>query len=54
MTFKGIQAQSDSIETLDELKTVMKKFVDIDEFECVSNQINGEKQNWTFEPNNID
>lgn len=56
--FKGISACCDSISTLDELKTAISDFIDIDEYKCESKETHkiesGISNRWNFVPENID
>ncbi len=58
LNFSGISADSASISNLEELKSAMMEFIDIDEFKCVSessyDKDDGEKHNvWSFVPKDV-
>lgn len=58
VVFSGINAHCITISDLDELKSVMKDFINLDEFDCVAEESrkNGTSTDytWKFKPNNID
>ncbi len=58
LNFTGIFADSASVSELEELKSIMMEFIDMDEFECVPesgyDKDNGEHHSrWTFIPKNV-
>lgn len=61
VTFTGITADCSGISTLEELKSAMKNYIDVDEYDCASYESydnteapDGKRHKWQLVPNNID